>query len=61
MGAVITIMLAAVLRFGSGPAAVGRDNFVYGILPVLFIIHPPQAIDRGIVGSLLARLRWAGS
>ncbi len=47
-------MLAAVLRFGSGPAALGWDNFVCGILPVLFIIHPPQAIDREVVAGEVA-------
>lgn len=53
VGAVITIMLAEVLRIGFGTAAVGWDNFVYGILLVLFIIYLPQ----GIVGSLMAKLR----
>ena len=55
VGAVITIMLAEVLRIGFGTAAVGWDNFVYGILLVLFIIYLPQ----GIVGSLMAKLRGA--
>lgn len=52
VGAIITIMLAEVLRIGFGTAAVGWDNFVYGILLVLFIIYLPQ----GIVGSLQAKL-----
>jgi branched-chain amino acid transport system permease protein len=50
VGAVITILLAEVLRIGFGTRAVGWDNLVYGVLLVLFIIFLP----RGILGSLLA-------
>jgi branched-chain amino acid transport system permease protein len=49
VGAVITILLAEVLRISFGTAAVGWDNLVYGILLVLFIIFLPK----GILGSLL--------
>ncbi len=49
VGAVITILLAEVLRVSFGTRAVGWDNLVYGILLVLFIIFLPQ----GILGSLL--------
>ncbi|MGE4043705.1 MAG: branched-chain amino acid ABC transporter permease [Acetobacteraceae bacterium] len=52
VGAIITILLAESLRIGFGTAAVGWDNFVYGILLVVFIIYLPQ----GIVGSLQSRL-----
>ena len=38
VGAVITILLAEVLRISFGTAAVGWDNLVYGVLLVLFII-----------------------
>jgi branched-chain amino acid transport system permease protein len=50
VGAVITILLAEVLRISFGTAAVGWDNLVYGVLLVLFIIFLPK----GILGSLLA-------
>lgn len=53
VGAIITIMLAEVLRIGFGTKAVGWDNLVYGILLVSFIIFLPK----GILGSLLARLK----
>src|SRR5215212_2765125 len=51
VGAIITIMLAEVLRIGFGTKAVGWDNLVYGVLLVLFIIFLPK----GILGSLLER------
>jgi branched-chain amino acid transport system permease protein len=54
VGAVITILLAEVLRIGFGTAALGWDNLVYGVMLVLFIIFLPQ----GLVGSLQAR--WTG-
>ena len=44
VGAVITIMLAEVLRIGFGTKAVGWDNLVYGVLLVLFIIFLPKGI-----------------
>ncbi len=53
IGAVITIMLAEVLRIGFGTKAVGWDNLVYGVLLVLFIIFLPK----GILGSLLGWLK----
>jgi branched-chain amino acid transport system permease protein len=49
VGAVITILLAEVLRISFGTAAVGWDNLVYGVLLVLFIIFLPK----GILGSAL--------
>lgn len=49
VGAVITIMLAEVLRVSFGTRAVGWDNLVYGILLVLFIVFLPK----GVLGSLL--------
>jgi branched-chain amino acid transport system permease protein len=51
VGAIITIMLAEVLRIGFGTKAVGWDNLIYGVLLVLFIIFLPK----GILGSTLAR------
>jgi branched-chain amino acid transport system permease protein len=53
VGAVITILLAEVLRIGFGTKAVGWDNLIYGVLLVLFIIFLPK----GILGSALARFR----
>ena len=53
VGAVITIMLAEVLRIGFGTRAVGWDNLVYGVLLVVFIIFLPK----GILGSILERLK----
>jgi branched-chain amino acid transport system permease protein len=50
VGAVITILLAEVLRISFGTRAVGWDNLVYGVLLVLFIIFLP----RGVLGSLVA-------
>src|SRR4030095_13190237 len=44
IGAVITILLAEVLRIGFGTRAVGWDNLVYGVLLVLFIIFLPKGI-----------------
>src|SRR5262249_18687250 len=49
VGAVITILLAEVLRISFGTRAVGWDNLVYGILLVLFIVFLPN----GILGSFL--------
>lgn len=56
VGAIITIMLAEVLRIGFGTKAVGWDNLVYGVLLVLFIIFLPK----GILGSVLDRLKSPG-
>ena len=53
VGAIITILLAEVLRIGFGTKAVGWDNLVYGVLLVVFIIFLPK----GILGSLLERMK----
>jgi branched-chain amino acid transport system permease protein len=53
VGAVITILLAEVLRISFGTRAVGWDNLVYGILLVLFIVFLPK----GIVGSIVDAVR----
>src|SRR5690349_25101801 len=53
VGAIITIMLAEVLRIGFGTKAVGWDNLVYGVLLVLFIIFLPK----GILGSIIDRFK----
>ena len=53
VGAVITILLAEILRIGFGTGAVGWDNLVYGVLLVVFIIFLPK----GILGSVMARLQ----
>jgi branched-chain amino acid transport system permease protein len=53
VGAVITILLAELLRIGFGTRAVGWDNLIYGAVLVLFIIFLP----RGILGSILERVR----
>jgi len=56
VGAVITILLAEVLRISFGTRAVGYDNLVYGVLLVLFIIFLPK----GILGSVLTWGRGGG-
>jgi branched-chain amino acid transport system permease protein len=53
VGAIITILLAEVLRIGFGTKAVGWDNLVYGVLLVVFIIFLPK----GILGSILERVK----
>jgi branched-chain amino acid transport system permease protein len=53
VGAIITILLAEILRIGFGTKAVGWDNLVYGVLLVVFIIFLPK----GILGSILERLK----
>ncbi|MCY4591092.1 MAG: branched-chain amino acid ABC transporter permease [Alphaproteobacteria bacterium] len=50
-GAVITLLLAEILRVQIGTDAVGLDNAIYGIALVLFIIFLPK----GILGSLIGR------
>ena len=55
VGAIITILMAEVLRIGFGTRAVGWDNLVYGVLLVLFIVFLPK----GILGSVLALRRPA--
>jgi len=51
VGAIITILLAEILRISFGTKAVGWDNLVYGVLLVLFIIFLPK----GILGSVIDR------
>ena len=53
VGAIITILLAEILRIGFGTKAVGWDNLVYGVLLVVFIIFLPK----GILGSILESLK----
>jgi branched-chain amino acid transport system permease protein len=53
VGAIITILLAEILRIGFGTRAVGWDNLIYGLLLVSFIIFLPK----GILGSILERVR----
>jgi branched-chain amino acid transport system permease protein len=60
VGAVITILLAEVLRISFGTRAVGWDNLVYGILLVLFIVFLPKGI-LGSLMSLVGRPRWTSS
>lgn len=51
-GAIITLLLAEVLRVYIGTDAVGLDNAIYGIALVLFIIFLPQGILGGIVAGV---------
>jgi len=53
VGAVITILLAEVLRISFGTRAGGWDSLVYGVLLVVFIVFLPK----GILVSLLALRR----
>jgi branched-chain amino acid transport system permease protein len=53
IGAIITILMAEILRIGFGTKAVGWDNLIYGLLLVSFIIFLPK----GILGSILERVR----
>src|SRR5947199_373021 len=53
VGAIITILLAEILRIGFGTKAVGWDNLVYGVLLVVFLIFLPK----GILGSITEKLR----
>ena len=55
VGAIITILLAEVLRIFFGTGALGYDNLVYGTLLVVFIIFLPQ----GLVGAAWNRLTGA--
>ena len=52
VGAIITILMAEILRISFGTKAVGWDNLIYGVLLVLFIIFLPK----GILGSIIDRL-----
>ena len=56
IGAVITILLGEALRISFGPAAVGWDNLIYGLLLVLFIIFLPQGILGSVVGAVRSRM-----
>src|SRR5258707_2577411 len=51
--ALITILMAEILRISFRTKAVGWDNLIYGVLLVLFIIFLPK----GILGSILERVR----
>jgi branched-chain amino acid transport system permease protein len=53
VGAIVTILMAEILRIGFGTKAVGWDNLIYGVLLVLFIIFLPK----GILGSVLDAIR----
>jgi branched-chain amino acid transport system permease protein len=55
VGAIITILMAEVLRISFGTGAVGWDNLIYGLLLVLFIIFLPK----GILGSISERFSLA--
>jgi len=57
VGAIITILLAEILRIGFGTKAVGWDNLVYGVLLVVFIIFLPK----GILGSIIDRVKTASA
>ncbi len=52
IGAIITILLAEVLRIGFGNGTFDYDILIYGALLVALIIF----MSHGIVGSLQARL-----
>jgi len=49
VGAIITIMLAEILRIGFGTKAVGWDSLAYGVLLVLFIIFFPKGILESVI------------
>ena len=51
-GAIITLLLAEMLRVYIGTDAVGLDNAIYGIALVLFIIFLPQGILGGIIAGV---------
>jgi branched-chain amino acid transport system permease protein len=53
VGAIITILLAEILRISFGTKAAGWDNLIYGVLLVMFIIFLPK----GVLGSLIERVR----
>jgi branched-chain amino acid transport system permease protein len=61
VGAVITILLAEVLRISFGTRAVGYDNLVYGVLLVMFIIFLPKGILGSVLGLLDGRARHDSS
>lgn len=51
LGAIVTLMLAELLRVYIGTSAVGLDNAIYGVALVLFIIF----LRHGILGSIQGR------
>lgn len=51
-GAVITLLLAEMLRVYIGTDAVGLDNAIYGIALVLFIIFLPNGILGGLINGI---------
>jgi branched-chain amino acid transport system permease protein len=60
IGAIITLILAEVLRVYIGTDAVGLDNAIYGIALVLFIIFLPKGILGGIVDGVQKMLGGGG-
>jgi branched-chain amino acid transport system permease protein len=60
IGAIITLLLAEVLRVYIGTDAVGLDNAIYGIALVLFIIFLPKGILGGIVDGVQSLFRSDG-
>jgi branched-chain amino acid transport system permease protein len=52
IGAIITLLLAEMLRVYIGTDAVGLDNAIYGIALVLFIIFLPKGILGGIISGV---------
>jgi branched-chain amino acid transport system permease protein len=59
VGAIITLVLAELLRTGIGTDAVGLDNAIYGIALVLFIIFLPKGIVGG-TSDLVQRMVGGG-
>ncbi|MCA8926538.1 MAG: branched-chain amino acid ABC transporter permease [Alphaproteobacteria bacterium] len=51
-GAIITLLLAEILRVYIGTDAVGLDNAIYGIALVLFIVFLPKGILGGIIDAV---------
>ena len=51
LGAIVTLMMAELLRVYIGTDAVGLDNAIYGVSLVLFIIF----LRDGILGSIQKR------
>jgi branched-chain amino acid transport system permease protein len=52
IGAIITLLLAEMLRVYIGTDAVGLDNAIYGIALVLFIIFLPKGILGGAIDGV---------
>src|SRR5437879_12050311 len=51
VGAIITIMLAEVLRIGFGTKAVGWANLVYGVLLGVFMLVLAKCLLRSVVDN----------